>query len=244
MPSYVPRGKSKKGRKSRNTLSKKVSNLANFVYKTIEKKQITMVSDIHDDANNNISDANWNYVELTRMGQNPTGSRNNNRVGNDITMQSINFTMMIEDWQPGYIGRLLIVQYSNKTTAPGGADLEQILEYGTTDASTTPPVLEPHVIQSPYRVGSTLKYKVLRDIKIKLPIGIKAQLLSYKITLTPKGKRGFDPILSFEASLPNSESAYKGNIYAYWRYTDHNINVGPAVTKELTFTHRMTYRDA
>jgi len=203
-----------------------------------------MYSDIGLDTNNNFNDAQWSWVELTRMPPNPTGARNFDRVGNDITMSSVSLNLMVEDWQPMYIGRLLIVQYPNKVDAPSAADLDLILEYGQPDGSATPPVLESHVIQSPYRVGSTQKFRILRDVKICLPTGIKSSLLQYKFHLTPKGKKGFSPILSFEADDPSSESAYKNNIFAYWRFTDHNTNIGPAIKLDCTFTHRMTYRDA
>lgn len=240
---YPKRYNKKKYKRKGNTLKQKVTKLSNFVYKTIERKQVTTRSDIADPATNNISDGLWNFTELTKMDINPTGARNNNRIGNDITMSSIKFNFGIEDWQPTYEGRMIIVQYPNKLTAPSGNDPQLFLEYGDVDAGAVPPILEGHVIQSLYRPGSTCKYRILKDIKIRLRHGqLKGSLLFINTTITKKD--GMKEVLSFNAEDPTSLSAFKNNIFAYWRFTDGNTNIGPATRLEMQYQHRMTYRDS
>lgn len=243
--------RSRRGRKKRNTLSKKVNKLSQFVYKTIEHKQATYVNSIANGSNEGtITDTNWQFVELTRFRNNATGATNETRVGNDITLSSIQFNLMFADWQASYVGRLIIVQYPNLTKTINQSNMADVLEFGLTDSSITPPVLEQHLMVSPYKVGSEQSFKILKDIPIRLHNGAASdatpngQSLKYNIKLSKKTCPKMQNVISFKADTPGSVSPYKGNIVAYWRFSDLNTNVIGGLQKECYFTYRISYRDS
>ena len=244
---------SKKFKRRRKVLATKydriqdgrIAKLSKFIFKTIERRQITQVNDLQNQNENRIRDDGWSFTELTRM---PAGSgaRNDERTGNLITIGSLQFKLMIEDFQPNLVGRLIIAQFPNLTSTIGPAQVNQMLQYAETDATAVPPVLEQHIIISPYLPGSQLKFKVLKDITIKhtgnTPASPNGQTLVYKCNITKKD--GLNPALSFDAAVPGAISGWKNNVIAYWRMTDMNLNVIGGQSKDVVFVKRMTYRDS
>lgn len=239
-------GKKKRySRKKGKALSKKVSALSKFVYKTIERKQVTLhnETDFGQQAPNNIiTDAQWTGCELTEMDSNPTGASNEQRIGNSITLGSLNLRIMFEDITPQWKVRLLIVQFPNpQGVLTANALMQAVLAYPEINASNE--TTEGHVIQSPYRVGGPVKYRVLYDSLFTAPTAYSTSLLTRNIKINSKTK-GFKNILEFRADQPNSVSAYKQNVFAFWRMTDNNLNIGAPTIKDVSFIRRMTYRDA
>lgn len=240
-------GKKKRySRKKGKALSKKVDALSKFVYKTIERKQVTLHNETEfspgTTPNNIISDALWTGCELTEMDSNPTGATNEQRVGNQITLGTLNLRIMFEDISPVWKVRLMIVQFPNPQ---GALDINtlanNVLQYGEINASSE--TRESHVIMSPYRVGGTVNYRVLYDKLFTAPTGSNSSLLTRNIKINRKTK-GFKNVLEFKADAPNSVSAYKNNVFAFWRMTDNNLNIGAPTIKDVSFIRRMSYRDA
>lgn len=237
--------RSRKYKKKHKTLSKKVEKLSQFVYKTIERKQVTLHNETDfgtGTPNNIISDALWTGCELTEMDTNPTGATNEQRIGNAITIQNLSFRIMFEDISPQWKVRLMIVQFPNPQGALNINDLaSHVLAYSEINASTE--TTESHVIMSPYKAGGTTNYKVLYDSLFTAPTGSNSSLLTRNIKINSKTK-GYNNLLEFKADAPNSVSAYKNNVFAFWRMSDNNLNIGAPTLKDVTFIRRMTYRDS
>lgn len=236
----------KKFSRKRKTLGKRLSKLSKFVYKTIERKQVTLHNETDFGPgitpNNTISDITWTGCELTQMDSNPTGPDNDQRIGNSITVSNLNFRIMFEDISPEWRVRLMIVQFPNPQGSLAINDLvADVLQYPEIAASNE--TTESHVIMSPYRVGGTVRYKILYDKVFTAPTGANSNLLTRNISINAK-TRGFKNLIEFNAAQPNSVAPYKGNVVAFWRMTDNNLNIVTPTRKDVAFIRRMTYRDA
>jgi len=103
---------------------------------------------------------------------------------------------------------------------------------------------------SPYKVGSQQSYKILKDIPLRLQGGAASdatpngQSIKYNIKLSKKTCPKMRNVISFRADQPGTLSPFKGNIVAYWRFSDLNTNVIGGIQKECYFTYRISYRDA
>lgn len=236
----------RRGKKKSKTLSKKVAKLSKFVYKTIERKQVTTHNETTftptQTPNNVISDALWTGCELTEMQPNPTGAGNAQRIGNSLTVSSLSLKIMFESINPEWKVRLMVVQFPNPQGALDTQSLVgNVLQYSEIDAANE--TRESHVIMSPYKVGGTTKYRVLYDRLFTAPTGANSNLLIKNVKISSKTK-GFNNLVDFRADAPASGSPYKNNVFAFWRMTDNNLNIGAPTIKDVSFITRMTYRDA
>ena len=240
------RRKSKKFRRKQKTLAKKLSKLSKFVYKTVERYQTI---DVNNPAEV-ISDQLWGYAELSRM-KFAAGVGNDERRGNCVTAENINFRVMIEDWQAGLTGRLIIVQYPNLVTSLGPNNASMFLQFPTPGSASTYgtdyAVQDEHVIMSPYKVAGTTKYKILYDKTFGLPKGDvtssspDGSCLRFNVNINKKTCPKFNDKIEYLAGT-TATSAYKNIVAAYWRMTDMDALAAP--TKDFRYIYRMTYRDS
>lgn len=226
---YMKKRKTKKGKKS---LSKKLSKLSKFVYKTIEKKQV-------DFANifltfNNLA---WRSQQLCKFDPihispgvpiNPNGPHNAQRIGNSITLgPSIACALYIESLDTNDNIRIIAVQWASKNSIVQPlTDPELFLE----DAGSN-----FQCLTSPYKIGSTEKYKILYD-KLINPKYAKTTLLhKFKV-------RGYNNLITYSPnSLPQVAAAPVQNSIVLYLFCS---NSSAAVAPIATLGHRMTFRDA
>ena len=142
--------------KSKNkSISKKLTKLSKFVYKTIEPKQISKVwSEI-------ATGATWSYEDLTEM---PSGTTATNvgRIGNTVTLTSINLKMSFNKVSPFVTSRVLIIQFPCLDLDLSPATImPHILQYSHVDVVAG--ININHVLLSGYKVASALKFNILVD---------------------------------------------------------------------------------
>lgn len=239
---------SKKFRKKRNTLAKKVAKLSKFVYTTIEQKQTIDVNR----PTAVISDGQWGFQDLTLMKFN-TGARNDMRIGNAITLENIQLKIMIEDWQADLLGRFIIVQFPVANEAVSALNVGHFLQFPETGTAafyaTSWDIDETHVVNSPYKVGSEVKYTILYDKIFNLKDGATTnvapygQLQRFNININKRNNPRLNTNLKF-IEAPGALSPNQGRIVCYFRLTDMDFNIGTPQSKDLSYIYRMTYRDS
>lgn len=251
---YKRRGRrkySKKFNARRNGLSKKLSKLSSFVYKTIENKTITTESDVFLPA------GVWTAKDLTYMSQ-ATGPTVVQRIGAKVTITSLQCKLTFSNLKPYQSIRVMIVQFPNLQT-PGApiVHLGEVLQY----SSPVPPISENQVIQSMYKLNSSLKFRILYNKVISSRItptiietaagtaqaGPPPALASWP-TYTNYGNQVF---LNIRVKMKNNVLAFLPGALAITPYknmcvlyTFNNNVLAHSTPIQLSEQTRMKYRDA
>ena len=149
-------------RKKRNTLSKKLTKLSKFVYKTIETKYIDRGTNNH--GLKVLSAVDFQVFPLTDI-PDGTGATDDERIGDKVTLQSFQANLYIKNLTGTDYVRILVVQFDDLDTYIPSLDIPGILQYPTT--TNAGDNMEP--ILSPYKCGPGKKFKVLCD-KLLTPL--------------------------------------------------------------------------
>lgn len=237
---YRPRRRrkfSRKFRKKRNTLGKKVAKLSKFVYKTIEKKYVTN----YNGGGAVVSDGLWNMYELTTMGA-ASGTGDHQRVGNCVTLGNFSMSMAIQSFPPQFVMRVIVIQTDRQgiQVTPTGLAVD-CLHFGTTSAALG--IKEGHCLLSPYKTAPTRKFRVLMDKTYTTSTTVNDATQSYNSKVIRFSVSKHKRLLSFNANTAGTQAA-KNNIYVLWRWADFRANWIVASNAALTWISRYSYRDA
>ena len=225
------RRKRKSRKKKKNSLSKKVSKLSKFVYKTIEAKD--------QDFQNNFSTFNqlaWRSQALCKFNPieiipgtpiNPNGPHNAQRIGNQITLSSsIRCSLYVEGLNTNDIIRVIAVQWGSKSLVSPTTDPTLFLQHSNTEFDC---------LTSPYKIGSTEKFRILKDITLT-PSNTKTVILkTFHI-------KGYNNLITYPANVSAAASASpdQNSIVIYLYCNNDSLTVAP----RATLSHRLKYRDA
>lgn len=246
MPLLLTNGSSKrkrKFRKKRATLSKKLSKLSKFVYKTIEAK--------YNDARFQplvIGSNGWVRWALSDI-DDGTGATNTERVGDKATIQSITTSVAFDKLQGDDFMRVLVVQFDDLDDPIASLAIPSILEYGNV-SNNNPNGNNMDQIMSPYKVGSALKFKVLYD-KVLTPLNRKQISVSEQVTainaqrlltIPNKSLRKYNNVIGFQPGQ-NQQRPIQNGIYMYIYSTSNRLTSVDGASEAFVIT-RMKYRDA
>lgn len=245
MPLLIKNRSYKKKRKFRkkNTLSKKLTKLSKFVYKTIEAK--------YNDARFQplpISSSGWVRWALSDI-DDGTGATNSERIGDKVTISSISTHLAFDKLQGDDFIRVLVVQFDDLDDPIASLAIPSILEYGNV-SNNNPNGNNMSQIMSPYKVGSALKFKVLYD-KVLSPLNRKQISVSEQVTpinaqryltIPNKSLRKYNNVLGFQPGQ-NQDRPIQNGIYMYVYSTSNRLTSVDGVTNAFVIT-RMKYRDA
>lgn len=241
---WKPRNYSKKKFTKKKTLAKKVKKLTDFVYRTIEPKQI---SSHHSQA---VAPDTWYGFDLTEM---PAGTAPTNvgRIGNAVTLTSLRTKISFNLMSPFVTYRVLIIQFPCLDLAIDPAIvIPHILTLPAT--SLVPPIINTnHVLMSGYKVGSALKFNILVDDIISPNAGSNpvkdlavppndvyyGSQIMRTYNLSSKIKQKSIQFLTGAAA----SSAYKGIICMYI-YNNNDLDYSPDINFDIF--SRFNYRDA
>lgn len=234
--------KKKHGRKDKMNVAKRLKSLTEFVYKTIEKKQITThYSQV-------VAGDTWYGTDLTEM-IGATGSTNTERIGNEVTLSSLQTKISFNLMSPFVTYRIIIVQFPCLDLA---IDPNIVIPHllAVPAVSLVPPLANTnHVLLSPYKVASAIKFNILVDDLISPSSGsnpVKDALAndiyygSQMIRIYKLGKRVKQKNIQFLAGA-SATNAYKGIICMYI-YNNNSLNDAPTLNYDVI--SRFTYRDA
>lgn len=234
---------SRKFRKKRSTLSKKLSKLSKFVYKTIEAKY-----------NDNrfqplvISSTGWVRWALSDIDAG-TGATNDERIGDKATISSINTHVAFNKLQGDDFIRVLIVQFADLDDPIASLAIPSLLEYGNV-SNNNPNGLNMEQIMSPYKVGSALKYKILYD-KVLSPLNRKQISVSEQVgainaqrllSIKNKDLKKYNNVIGFQPGQAQQRPITNG-IYMYI-YSTSSRQTSVDGASNAFVVSRMKYRDA
>ena len=241
---YKKRSKfSRRFRKKRSTLSKKLSKLSKFVYKTIETKY-------SDDRYQPliINRSGWVRWALTDV-QGATGPTNDERIGDKLTISSLKTSISIDKCQGDDYLRILVIQFSDIDDPVANIVIPEVLEYGVV-ANNNPDGNDMDPIMSPFKAGSEYKFKVLYD-KVLAPLNRKQISVSEQvnpinakrmIVINNKDLRKYNNVLGFQPGQAQQRPIQNG-IYMYIYSTSQRLTSVDGASKAFVLT-RMKYRDA
>ena len=141
-------------------VNKRINRLSKFVNQTIETKYVDRGTNNH--GVKALSAVDFQVIPLTDM-PSGTGSTDDERIGDKITLQSFQANLYFKNLTGTDYLRILVVQFDDLDTYIPSLDIPGILQYPTTTASGDN--MEP--ILSPYKCGPGKKFKVLKDMLIK-----------------------------------------------------------------------------
>ena len=156
----VPYRKKRFRKRRKNTVSKRLSKLSKFVYKTIETKYVDRNTNSH--GVQPLSAIDFKVIALTDM-PDATGPLNDERVGDKITLQSFQANLYFKNLTGTDYLRILVVQFDDLDTYIPSLDIPGILQFNNTTLAGDN--MEP--ILSPYKCGPGKKFRILKDMLIK-----------------------------------------------------------------------------
>lgn len=230
-------------RKKNNTLSKRLTKLSNFVYKTIELKYA-------DDRFQPliVSRAGWVRWPLTDI-QAGTGSTNDERIGDKVTISGLKTCIAFDKLQGDDHMRVLVVQFDDVDDPVANVVIPQILEYGNV-ANNNADGNDMDQIMSPFKAGGEYKFKILYD-KVLAPLNRKQISVSEQVTpinaqrlltITNKELRSYKKVLGFQPGQAQQRPITNG-IYMYIYSTSQRLTSTDGASQAFVI-NRMKYRDA
>jgi hypothetical protein len=241
MPLLLKNRKYRKRRsKKSKSLSKRVSKLANFVYKTIETKYVDRGTNSH--GLKTLSAVDFQVVPLTDM-PDGTGATDDERIGDKVTLQSFQANLYIKNLTGTDYLRILVVQFDDLDTYIPSLDIPGILQYPTTTLAGDN--MEP--ILSPYKCGPGKKFKILKDMLIK-PLNQRQFNMNQAsvfgnlaIKIHSKNCRKFNDQIRFLTGSSQSRPIQNG-IAIYVGTNSDQLTTASMV--QFTAQTRMKYKDA
>lgn len=240
---FKKRGKRfKLHRQTNKSVSKRLTKLTKFVYKTIETKY----NDIRY-APAGIQATGWTSWSLADIDAG-TGSTNDERVGDQVTISSLKTQISIDKCQGDDYVRVMIVQFDDVDDAESSTYPDNILEYNVASNNASGNNMDP--IMSPYKAGSALKFKILYD-KVLHPLNRKQISVSEQvsainckrmITINNSDLRKYNDVLHFQPGA-NQTRPIRNGIYLYIYSTSERLTSVDGQSNAFV-VHRMKYRDA
>ena len=178
-----------------------------------------------------------------------TGATDDERIGDKVTISSLQCKLAIDKCQGDDHIRILVVQFKDLDDPQANLVMPEILQYGNV-ANNNPDGNDMDQILSPYKQSSTYKYRILYDRVLK-PLNRKQINVAEQITpinatrmvnIKNSDLRAYDKVLSF---LPgqNQQRPIQNGVYLYIYSTSNRLISTSGASKVFPIV-RMKYRDA